>query len=233
MCIRDRDIDRSSTVDAVWAEIDKTLLGLHPLHNRRIELLNKKTNKDEEHSRFLTRLIEEASIAEMTDISTESLILHLFCHVTAGLGNSDVGKPIRKLILENLRVTPNLTELGSTIAAIKGFEADNRSCNAGGARPPHAARRAGQPGGKYYICDSSDHLRFSCPVRCEHCNKKGHKSKDCYSLNPPPSRGDSRPDRRDQGHGESRDKDKNRSRRARTRSDSRGKDKKGQQKQVY
>ena len=158
-----------------------------------------KPNKDEAYSQFLSRLIDEAAIAEMDKISTEAMILHLYCHVTP---HSELGKPIRKLILEKLRETPNLRELGSTLGSIKGFESDNIANNAGGQRQPHAARRAGQAGGKCYICDSPDHIRFSCPVKCEHCSRKGHKSADCYSLNPPPGRGVSRSDRRGQGQGD-------------------------------
>ena len=140
-----KQLPRSSTLDAVFEEIDKQLLGFHPLHNRRIVFFNMKPNKDEEHSRFVSRLIDEASIAEMDNISTESMILHLYCHMTP---HSELGKPIRKLILEKLRETPNLRELGSTLGSIKGFESDDRSCNAGGHRQPQAARRAGQAGGK-------------------------------------------------------------------------------------
>ena len=33
-----------------------------------------------------------------------------------------------------------------------------------------------------HICNSSDHVKCECKQNCKHCQKTGHRHKDCYSL---------------------------------------------------
>ena len=177
--------------------MDRHMLSLHPMHNHQIIFFNLKPQKDELHSRFLARIMDEASIAEIGKLTPEAMMLHIFCHSTP---HSESGKPVRKLILERLRNYPNLKEIETTLASIKGIESDNLAQNTQGTQRPNTARRAANDG-KCYVCDSKDHLKYNCPVKCLHCSKKGHKSADCFTLRNPPNRAPSKSDNRG-GHGE-------------------------------
>ena len=33
-----------------------------------------------------------------------------------------------------------------------------------------------------HICNASDHIKCECKQKCRHCQKTGHRHKDCYSL---------------------------------------------------
>ena len=85
--------------------MDKHMLALHPMHNRRLLFFNLKPKKDDLHSTFLARIVDEAAIAEMEKLSIPGMILHLFCHSTPV---SETSKPIRRMIVETLRTDPNL-----------------------------------------------------------------------------------------------------------------------------
>ena len=67
---RIRQIQGNSTKEELWREMDKHMLALHPMHNRRILFFNLKPKKDKLHSTFLARIVDEAAIAEMEKIST-------------------------------------------------------------------------------------------------------------------------------------------------------------------
>ena len=62
---RIKHMARSSTTEDMFKEIDRHMLSLHPLHNCRIIFLNLKPKKDKLHSRFLARIMDEASVAEI------------------------------------------------------------------------------------------------------------------------------------------------------------------------
>ena len=76
----------------LWDEMDRHMLSLHPLHNRRIHFFNIRPKKDELLSSFLSRIMGEAGIAEMEQITIPSTILHIFCQATPV---TEASKPIR------------------------------------------------------------------------------------------------------------------------------------------
>ena len=73
--------------------LDRQLLGFHPLHNCRMIFYNLKPHKDKSHIRFFTRFMDAARIAEIGGITTEAMILHIYCQATP---HSDISKPIKK-----------------------------------------------------------------------------------------------------------------------------------------
>ena len=66
--------------DILWKEMDTVMLNSHPLHNRRMKFFNSKLKNGESLSLYMQRLIEDAGISEVQELTTSSIILHLFCH---------------------------------------------------------------------------------------------------------------------------------------------------------
>ena len=64
-------MESNSTKEALWLEMDRHMLALHPMHDRHIIFFNLKPKKDELHSSFLARIMDEAAIAEIDKITTE------------------------------------------------------------------------------------------------------------------------------------------------------------------
>ena len=53
------------------------MLALHPMHNKRILFFNFKPKKDKLHSSFLARIVDEAVIDEMENISIPGIIVFI------------------------------------------------------------------------------------------------------------------------------------------------------------
>ena len=73
---------RDFTLEAIWAEMDKAMMSLHPIHTRRIQFLLMKPTKNETASHFIHSMKEQATDARISTLTEASLIHHL---TTAGL----------------------------------------------------------------------------------------------------------------------------------------------------
>ena len=62
----------------LWKEMDTIMLNSHPLHNRLMKFFNSKLKNGEALSLYMQRLIEDAGISEVQELTTGSIILHVF-----------------------------------------------------------------------------------------------------------------------------------------------------------
>ena len=81
-------------------------------------------NKDELPSKHIARLKEEANSAKISELTESALVLHIF---GATIPNTETMKPIKALVIEQLRKNPNLTKLSNVITKIKGLESDHNA----------------------------------------------------------------------------------------------------------
>ena len=164
-------IEEMSTETEVWEECDKCLLTSHPIHNRRICFLGQKMHKDELPSKYIARLKEEATSAKISELTESALVLHIF---GATLPNTETMKPIKALVIEQLRKNPNLASLSNVITKIKGLESDHNATS-----NIHKVKEVKST----YDCKlcKKTHGRRECTVRCKHCRMIGsHLSENCY-----------------------------------------------------
>ena len=105
----------------LWQEMDNVMLNAHPLHNRRMKFFNSKLKTGESLSLYMQRLIEDAGISEIQELTTSSIILHVFCH---SVPTNESNKNIKNKVIEQLRLEPNIKDLGDILSVIKGLEAD-------------------------------------------------------------------------------------------------------------
>ena len=164
-------IEEMSTETEVWEECDKCLLTSHPIHNRRICFLGQKMQKDELPSKYIARLKEEATSAKISELTESALVLHIF---GATLPNTETMKPIKALVIEQLRKNPNLASLSNVITKIKGLESDHNATS-----NIHKVKEVKST----YECKlcKKTHGRRECTVRCKHCRMIGsHLSENCY-----------------------------------------------------
>ena len=164
-------IEEMSTETEVWEECDKCLLTSHPIHNRRICFLGQKMQKDELPSKYIARLKEEATSAKISELTESALVLHIFGET---LPNTETMKPIKALVIEQLRKNPNLASLSNVITKIKGLESDHNATS-----NIHKVKEVKST----YDCKlcKKTHGRRECTVRCKHCRMIGsHLSENCY-----------------------------------------------------
>ena len=160
----------------IWTEMDKIMMTLHPTHTRRMKFLSMKPTKSQTPSNFIHRMKEEAIDAKIHELTDQSLILHL---TTAGLPPSDINKAVKSLIIEELRVNPNLNQkdMKTIVAKIKGIEADYLAVGEG----KILIRKTENTEWKHRLCQEQ-HERGKCAVVCSHCKRRGsHKSDDCWN----------------------------------------------------
>ena len=113
---------KDSSLEAIWIEMDKVMMSLHPVHTRRIGFLSMKPSKNETPSHFIQSLKEQATDARISSLTEASLILHL---TTAGLQPSELNKAAKSIIIEELRKNPDQADLDGVVSRLKGLEADH------------------------------------------------------------------------------------------------------------
>ena len=128
-------------------------------------------NKDELPSKYIARLKEEANSAKISELTESALVLHIF---GATLPNTETMKPIKALVIEQLRKNPNLTNLGTVITKIKGLESDHNATS-----NIHKVKEV-KPTYDCKLCKKR-HGKRECTVKCKHCKMLGsHLSENCY-----------------------------------------------------
>ena len=150
---------------------------LNPVHLRRITLLKTSFKKGEKASELLKRLNEGAKVSDLRQLTPEGLLLHLFLDkCPEKYETKDIKDAVLDVLREHTKV--NKSNMDSLMTLIKEKESDMLSC---GGR--HASRANSTTQERpCYICGASDHIKRECTQKCKHCQKPGHRHKDCYSL---------------------------------------------------
>ena len=90
-----RDLQVYGTQDDIYAEMEREMQALQPLHLRRIDLIKLVPKKEEKISRYLQRLRDQSEVAEVDKMSPSAFILNLFVfHTSESQRTKNIGEDI-------------------------------------------------------------------------------------------------------------------------------------------
>ena len=147
---------------------------LNPFHLRRITLLKTTFKKGEKCSELLGRFNDGAKVSDLRQVTPEGLLLHLFLDKCPEREDTkDIKDGVLDVLREHTQV--NKAHVDTLMNLIKGKQSDLLSRTGRQSRANRAVQEK-----SCYICNSPDHFKKECTVKCKHCQKTGHKHKDCF-----------------------------------------------------